>query len=98
MALAFIILAHKNARQVSRLFHAIYRPEDTIVLHFDRRAEPELHRLGHDLTGEHPNVVLLRSRCILWGGYQMAAVQMEAMATALRINEHWHHFINLTGQ
>ena len=28
----------------------------------------------------------------------MAAVQIEAMAAALRVSDRWHHFINLTGQ
>lgn len=98
MPLAFLLLAHKNARQIERLFHAVHRPEDVVVLHFDRRAEPALHRLGRDLVRQHRNVILLRPRTILWGGYKMAAIQMEAMAAALRTNDCWHHFINLTGQ
>jgi hypothetical protein len=98
MALAFVILAHKNASQVARLFRAIHRPDDMVLLHIDRRADPALHRLGRELARTHSNVVLLRSRSILWGGYQMAAVQIEAIAAALRISDRWHHFINLTGQ
>jgi hypothetical protein len=98
MALAFVILAHKNARQVARLFRAVHRSGDVVVLHFDRRADPALHRLGRELARTHSNVVLLRSRSIFWGGYQIAAVQIEAIAAALRISDHWHHFINLTGQ
>lgn len=98
MALAFLLLAHKQPRQVARLFEAIYRPEDVVVLHFDRRAGRSLHQLADHLCRTHPNVVRLRSRAILWGGYEMAAVQIEAMAAALRVNRTWHHFINLTGQ
>lgn len=98
MPLAFLILAHKNARQVARLFRAVYRREDVIVLHFDRRADRALHRLGAELAREHPNVTVLRSRSILWGGYEMAAVQIAAMKRALESHVEWHHFINLTGQ
>lgn len=98
MPLAFFILAHKNARQVERLFRAIYRPEDVIVLHFDRRAAPALHRLGRELARTHANVHVLPSRSILWGGYQMAAAQIAGMEVALRASDNWHHFINLTGQ
>lgn len=98
MSLAFLILAHKNPRQVARLFRAIHRPGDVIVLHFDRRAPAALHRLGRDLAREHHNVILLRPRTILWGGYRMAEVQIEAMAAALRASDRWHHFTNLTGQ
>lgn len=98
MSLAYFILAHKNAHQVERLFHAINRPEHTVVLHFDKRADRSLHGLGRRLARDYPNVAVLGSRTILWGGYEMAAVQIEAMATALRLSATWHHFINLTGQ
>lgn len=98
MSLAFLILAHKNPRQVARLFHAIYRPDDVIVLHFDRRAPAALHELGRALKAKYSNVLLLRPRTILWGGYRMAEVQIEAMAAALQASDRWHHFINLTGQ
>lgn len=98
MSLAFLILAHKHPRQVARLFAAIHRPDDIIVLHFDRRASPALHQLGRELARRHTNVVLLRPRTILWGGWEMAAVQIEAMAAALRAGATWHHFLNITGQ
>ncbi|HWL14024.1 MAG TPA: beta-1,6-N-acetylglucosaminyltransferase [Opitutus sp.] len=98
MSLAFLILAHKNPRQVERLFRAIHRPEDVVVLHFDRRAPAALHELGRQLARAHRNVHLLRPQTILWGGYRMAAVQIQAMAAALRADGRWHHFINLTGQ
>lgn len=98
MPLAYLILAHKNARQVARLFETLYRAEDTIVLHFDRRAHRDLHREGANWARQFPNVHVLRSRTVLWGGYEMAAAQIEAAATALRVDSRWSHFINLTGQ
>lgn len=98
MPLAFLILAHKNPRQVARLFETLYRPDDVIVLHFDRRADRALHDLGATWSRQHANVRVLRPRTILWGGYEMAAVQIEAMVTALAVSDRWSHFINLTGQ
>jgi hypothetical protein len=98
MSLAILILAHKNARQVARLFDVIHRPDDVILLHFERRAAAALHRLGRKLAAAHPNVILLRSRAVLWGGYRMVGVQLEAIAAARRRPEPWTHFINLTGQ
>jgi hypothetical protein len=98
MALAFLILAHKNAQQVSRLFYAIYRPEDTIVLHFDQRSDRSLHKLSRELSRVHSNVVVLRPRPIIWGGPSIVEVQQAAMAAALRADRSWDHFINLSGQ
>lgn len=98
MPLAYLILAHKNPRQVARLFEALHDPADRFVLHFDRRAPAALHSLGRALARAHANVELLPARTILWGGCEMAAVQVAAMAAALRGGGSWHHFVNLTGQ
>ena len=98
MALAILILAHKNVRQVARLFDVVHRPDDLVLLHFDRRAPRSLHRLGRELARRHANVILLRPRIVLWGGYRMVGIQLEAIAAALRSPVAWTHFINLTGQ
>lgn len=98
MSLAFLILAHRQPALVARLFAALNHPEDTFVLHFDRRAPEDLHRLGRELARQHPNVIVLPSRPIVWGGPAMAEVQIEAMTAARKHSTAWSHFINLTGQ
>jgi hypothetical protein len=98
VSLAFLILAHRLPSQVARLFTALYHRDDTFVLHFDRRAPAALHTLGRELARSHPNVKVLPSRRIIWGGPIMGEVQVEAMATALDCDLRWSHFLNLTGQ
>ncbi len=98
MSLAFAILAHRNASQLARLVRVLDRPGDLILLHVDRRADASLHRAARELARTRANVLPLRSRTILWGGYGMVAAQIEAIAVALRSGHDWHHFINLTGQ
>jgi hypothetical protein len=98
MALAFVIIAHKNPAQVERLFKAIYRPDDVVIFHFDRKSDGALHELGQRLAKEYRNVIVLRPRSIIWGGFNAAEVQLAAMEAALRANPNWHHFINLSGQ
>lgn len=98
MALAYILLAHKNPAQLSQLFEAIHAPEDFFVLHVDARAEPALHDFGRELCRLHGNVALLPSRPVLWGGAEMVHVQIEGMALALARSGAWHHCITLTGQ
>ncbi|HEY5768309.1 MAG TPA: beta-1,6-N-acetylglucosaminyltransferase [Chthoniobacterales bacterium] len=98
MALAFHILAHKEPEQVERLVRAILRPENTMILHFDRRAPRSLHALGSRLASDHPNVILQRPRVVLWGGYEVARLPVEAISLALRSKQAWTHFINLSGQ
>jgi len=98
MALAYLILAHKEPAQVELLFRTLYHPDDTFVLHFDRRAPSALHALAKRLAREHPNVSVLKPRIVLWGGFEMAAVQMDAMRRALAVDRTWTHFVGLTGQ
>lgn len=98
MPLAFLILAHRNPAQVARLFSVLWNREDTFVLHFDRRAPEALHALGRRLADGHPNVHLMKPQAIVWGGPQMAEVQVEAMRIALERGTRWTHFLNLTGQ
>lgn len=98
MALAYLILAHRNPAQAERLFRALHHSEDTFILHFDRRAPRALHELGLRLSAAHSNVVLLPSRAVLWGGAAMAEIQIAAMQAALTHHPSWTHFVNLTGQ
>jgi hypothetical protein len=98
MALAYLILAHKDPAQVELLFRTVHHPDDTFILHFDRRASPALHELADRLACAYPNVHVLRPRPVIWGGFSMPAVQLEAISEALRRNACWHHLITLSGQ
>jgi hypothetical protein len=98
MSLAYVLLAHRHPGQVERLFRRLWHPDDTLVLHFDRRAPAALHALGRRLAAEHRNVILLPSRAVLWGGAIMSEVQIEGMAAALRHVPAWTHAITITGQ
>jgi len=100
MAIAYHILAHKNPQQVRRMLGAIDHPDDVFVLHFDERSPGELHHLAREWADSRPNVIIQKSRTILWGGPQLVETQIEAMRLALAhpANIPWTHFINLSGQ
>lgn len=98
MSLAFLILAHRSPAQVEQLFWSLHHRDDCFVLHFDRRAPAALHALGEQLAARHPNVRVLPSRRIVWGGPAMVDVQIAAMEAALAADARWTHFLNLTGQ
>jgi hypothetical protein len=98
MSVAYILLAHRHPEQVERLFRRIWHADDTFVLHFDRRAPAALHALGRRLAASHANVILQRSRAVLWGGAIMSEVQIAGMDAALRSGRDWTHALTLTGQ
>jgi hypothetical protein len=97
MPLAFHLLAHKQPAQVERLVRAVLRPEHLLVIHFDSRAPAELRRLGNRLAAAHPNVILQRSRRVIWFGWQGLHAQIEGMRLALARSAEWTHFITLSG-
>ena len=92
MALAFHILAHRAPSQVERLCRVLQHPDDLFVLHFDRRAPAALHALGRELARTRPNVIVQKSRRVLWGGPQIPDLKIEAMALALARSTAWTHF------
>ncbi|MES2695349.1 MAG: beta-1,6-N-acetylglucosaminyltransferase [Verrucomicrobiota bacterium] len=98
MAFAYHILGHKNPGQIARLIRILQHEDDIFVLHFDRRAPRALHQLGEELSRAHRNVVVQRSRAVVWGGPAISDLQIEGMALALKHSATWSHFINLTGQ
>ena len=98
MPLAYHILAHKGPEQVARLIRVLQHPDDTFVLHLDRRAPRALHELGRRLAAQHGNVQVQPARAVIWGGPAISELQIEGMDLALKQPRPWEHFINLTGQ
>lgn len=98
MKLAYAILAHHKPRQLAWLFEAIYRPTDVFAIHVDAGAAPELHERAAALAHGRPNVHLLRSRPITWGGWSLAAINLDAIRTLLELDSGWGFFANLSGQ
>lgn len=98
MALAYCILAHKNPAQLARLLRAIWAPENTYVLHYERRGPQEEHAAVARLASDFDNVRVLRARAVQWGRFSQVAVQLEALGAAMQSSAAWTHWINLTGQ
>ena len=98
MALAYCILAHKNPVQVARLFRAIWHPNNSYALHYERRAPFAEHRYLRLALNRYPNVQILSPRVVLWGRYSQLSVQLDALRKLSRGEKAWTHFINLTGQ
>jgi hypothetical protein len=98
MALAVLLLTHRNPDQVCRLLKAIYRPSDRYVLHVDRKAPSQVHLTIRNATSGLLNVDVLPSRAVRWGGRSMVEVELTAIQRLLQRADDWSHFINLSGQ
>lgn len=98
MRLAYLILAHHKPRQLAWLLDAIHDPGDVFALHVDGKASDELFRRIEALAAGRPNVHLLARRPIVWGGWSLAAIQLEGIRTLLALDGGWGCFVNLSGQ
>jgi hypothetical protein len=96
--LAYVITAHRNARQLRRLLERIRHPGNTYVLHVDKAASPDVHATARDFATSNPNAAVIPSERIIWGSWRLAHAQIRGVAEALTLSSDWQYCINLTGQ
>jgi hypothetical protein len=96
--LAYVVTAHKNARQLARLLAAIYDPSNTYVLHVDRKSPLDVHQAARTFATSAGRARVLRPRSIIWGSSALAKTQFEGIAAALELSQDWQYLLNLTGQ
>ncbi len=97
MALAYILLVHRNPEQVARLVDRLSSPEDVVYVHVDRKSDLESFRAAFAKLPRPP--VLLRRRVnVHWGGYSHVKATMLGIRAALRSERRFSHLVLLTGQ
>lgn len=96
--IAYFILVHRYPEQFRRLLTSIYDPDNYYLLHVDKRSGKALYREILEMVKQYPNVSLLDSQNVVWGGYSMVDVELKAIKKLLHINNKWEYFINLSGQ
>jgi len=97
MRFAFFIIAHAAPRQLAWLAEALTDPQDLILVHINARTDDET-AAALQSAFRRDDVIFLPRRPINWGGWSLAAVDLEAMRAALRAPAHWDYFVNLSGQ
>lgn len=94
--IAYFILVHRLPRQFERLFHAIYEPHHHYLIHIDKRASESFRTEIESFLREYPNVHLLESQNVVWGGYSMVSAELRGIEKLLELE--WDFYINLSGQ
>lgn len=98
MTVAYLVLAHHKPRQLLRLLGAIDNPVDVFAIHVDRKSPPPMHAAVDAWAATRPNVHVVPSRGLAWGGWSLAQVQLDAIGLLLDRDAGWTHFANLSGQ
>lgn len=96
--IAYLVLVHRLPEQFKRLFKAIYEPSNFYLIHIDKKANQEIGAEVKDFLKEYPNVQILKSEKVVWGGYSMVQAELDGMNYLLNMSVEWDYFINLSGQ
>jgi hypothetical protein len=97
MALAYVVLAHRNPRQVARLVGRLSTSEDVVFVHIDRKVDIKPFREAFDRLPIPPTLLYPRVR-VRWGTYDHVKATMVGIRAALRSKREFSHIILLTGQ
>lgn len=98
ITIAYLILVHRLPDQFKRLFKAIYDPANFYLIHIDKKANLEIGEDVNIFLQKYPNVHILKSKNVVWGGYSMVQAELDGMKYLLEMNMKWDYFINLSGQ
>lgn len=96
--IAYLILVHRLPDQFKRLFKAIYESTNFYLIHIDKKASQKIGEEVRSFLKSYPNVHILDSENVIWGGYSMVQAELDGMKYLLEMNTKWDYFINLSGQ
>jgi hypothetical protein len=83
MRMCYAVMAHESPDQVARLVDALKTRTSSFLIHFDKKAGPELH---DDLVAKlRPvkNLRFLERRACYWGDFSLIQTSTDALKTAL---------------
>ncbi len=96
--IAYFILVHRYPQQFKRLFRAIYNPQDSFLVHIDKRAGMDLYKEVKEFLEAFSNAHLLESQNVVWWWYSMVEAELRGIRKLLELSLQWNFFINLSGQ
>ena len=91
-------MVHKNPEQVRRLLCAISDPGNSYLVHVDKKVGRAELRAFREATRGVAGVTFMRRRRVVWGGFSVVAVELEALRRAVSNLPDWDFIINLSGQ
>jgi hypothetical protein len=101
MSVAFVLLAHRGPQQVARLAGRLSETGDTVVVHVDRRQDPEPFGRALEQLGRPALVHLVphhESVACKWGDYSLVDATLRGTRLALQMAPAASHVVLLSGQ
>jgi len=97
MKIAYIVLAHKNIRQIRCLLEAIQDDDASIYLHIDRSAGKKVYQEAVGALADIKNLTYLYRHSSNWGGFGLVKATMEGVRACL-VDQEIKYAILLSGQ
>ncbi len=96
MSIVYLVLAHGAPEQAARLVSRISDPQDTVIVHVDRKAELAPFTEAFARLPIAP--ILTRKRVpVYWGGWGIVQATVIGMREALALPRAWSHLVLLSG-
>jgi hypothetical protein len=96
VSIAYLVLAHGAPEQAARLVARISDPQDTVIVHVDRKAELAPFTEAFARLPIAP--IVTRKRVpVHWGGWGIVQATVIGMREALALGRPWSHLVLLSG-
>ena len=96
--IAYFIMVHHKPEVFKAMFAKIYTRDQFYLIHIDRKAKPELTEEIQQYIIQFPNAYILESVNIVYGGFSMIQIELNAMEYLINVSKDWDYFINLSGE
>jgi len=104
LPLAFSLIAHRDASQLSKLISAIFRPWNSYCLQLDSKADPKFIKLMTKLVQcyntVYPNATIFLSErqiSVVWEHISLLEGDLACLEQLEKRNSEWKYFVNVAG-
>lgn len=94
MNIVYLILAHKDSKQIGRLCRHLVKSGDVLV-HVDKKSNVQEFRQE---LGEIPGVSVISKYSVWWAGWSMVRAYMHMFKQTFSSDKHYDRFVMMTGQ
>lgn len=98
MKFAYLIVAHKNAPQVLRLYARLRHPGAVFVFHFDRGCQPAFYQQVMAALQDQPDCLFAERVRVVWGGWGMTQAALNCLQALQESGLSYDRVFLLSGQ
>ena len=91
---AFLLIVHKNARQVLKLLGTLDDERNVIVIHCDKKMSEEDFRIVSSVHMQHAEYVVLQRFDVRWGSYALVETELCLLREALGRGCSYYHLLS----